>query len=419
MSPLSATSTATAPATAPAGRSHPAAKPRGNPNLHLAPAQPARGRPCPRAPVPGVASRGARARAGCPCQAPAIRGRLRCRRHGGRSTGPRTPESLPRRSRGLASIRAARTLHGRYGAKERALNRYRISLLCRTRVTVAVATRPSCPRNSSPACTTMPPSWSRRASPPAASPLPRIKCAAAPSPPPSPPGAGRSPTPARPRAPPASRPPPPAPPTRTRASVRTPQTATAQAGPPDAAGPSRRHSGRTPCTRARSRRARHLPDRTLCTISARRPRRPGAHARPGPAPRRLCRPGPRRTRNRTDRTPCTRARPDRVQCRRARTLCTISARRPRRRPVAHAPRDPHRRAHAVPARCAHTNPQPEPFAPEGAPGPRQTAAPEPYEPVPAEAAPVLSPGLPNRAARRRWLRQQRRLHRAPPAATRP
>jgi hypothetical protein len=68
-----------------------APKPRGNPTLHLAPR-------C-----------GARTRAGCPCRAPAIHGRARCRMHGGRSTGPRTPE-------GLARLRAARTLHGDHGA---------------------------------------------------------------------------------------------------------------------------------------------------------------------------------------------------------------------------------------------------------------------------------------------------------------
>ncbi len=139
MSPLSATTTI-APATArPAGRfpPPPTRKPRGNPSLRLAPAQPARGRPCPRALVPGVEPRGARPRAGCRCYAPAIRGKLRCRLHGGRSTGPRTPESLPRRGPGLASIRAARTIHGHCGEEARAGNRTRITLLCRTRVTVA------------------------------------------------------------------------------------------------------------------------------------------------------------------------------------------------------------------------------------------------------------------------------------------
>jgi hypothetical protein len=72
---------------------------------------------------------GARTRAGCPCQAPAIRGKLRCRMHGGRSTGPRTPE-------GLARLRAARTIHGRYSAAARAEARHvrmittRVRLLC-------------------------------------------------------------------------------------------------------------------------------------------------------------------------------------------------------------------------------------------------------------------------------------------------
>ena len=117
MSPLSADHATTAAAPPPtrrplASRQPATRKPRGNPTLHLAPR-------C-----------GARTRAGCPCQAPALHGKLRCRLHGGRSTGPRTPE-------GLANIRAARTIHGNYGAKARAKNRYRITLLCRTRVTVA------------------------------------------------------------------------------------------------------------------------------------------------------------------------------------------------------------------------------------------------------------------------------------------
>ncbi len=56
---------------------------------------------------------GARTRGGCPCRAPAIHGKLRCRRHGGRSTGPRTEE-------GTARLRTARTIHGGYGAEMRA-----------------------------------------------------------------------------------------------------------------------------------------------------------------------------------------------------------------------------------------------------------------------------------------------------------
>jgi hypothetical protein len=86
-----------------------AAKRRGNPDLNLAPR-------C-----------GARTRGGCACRAPAVRGRLRCRMHGGRSTGPRTEA-------GMARLRAARTVHGRYGAETRAFNRYTLTMLRRGRV---------------------------------------------------------------------------------------------------------------------------------------------------------------------------------------------------------------------------------------------------------------------------------------------
>jgi hypothetical protein len=70
---------------------------------------------------------GARTRCGCPCQAPAIRGKQRCRMHGGRSTGPRT-------AAGRARIRAARTIHGGYGAQDRAWNRLTLILLRRGQV---------------------------------------------------------------------------------------------------------------------------------------------------------------------------------------------------------------------------------------------------------------------------------------------
>ena len=49
---------------------------------------------------------GAKTRAGGACQNPAIGGRSRCKLHGGRSTGPRTPE-------GKARAAAAHTKHGR------------------------------------------------------------------------------------------------------------------------------------------------------------------------------------------------------------------------------------------------------------------------------------------------------------------
>lgn len=61
---------------------------------------------------------GAQTRAGSACLAPAIRGKGRCRMHGGLSTGPRTLEGLERRRR-------ARWKHGGYavGARERAMAR--------------------------------------------------------------------------------------------------------------------------------------------------------------------------------------------------------------------------------------------------------------------------------------------------------
>ena len=48
---------------------------------------------------------GARNRRHLPCRAPAMRGRKRCRMHGGKSTGPRTAEGLER-------IRQAHLTHG-------------------------------------------------------------------------------------------------------------------------------------------------------------------------------------------------------------------------------------------------------------------------------------------------------------------
>jgi hypothetical protein len=48
----------------------------------------------------------AKTRAGGACQNPTIKGRTRCKLHGGKSTGPRTPE-------GKARAAAAHTKHGR------------------------------------------------------------------------------------------------------------------------------------------------------------------------------------------------------------------------------------------------------------------------------------------------------------------
>lgn len=50
---------------------------------------------------------GARTRGGAPCQAMPVKGKRRCRMHGGLSRGPRTPEGLERSRRGNWK-------HGRY-----------------------------------------------------------------------------------------------------------------------------------------------------------------------------------------------------------------------------------------------------------------------------------------------------------------
>ena len=57
---------------------------------------------------------GAKNRAGKPCRSPAMRGKARCRMHGGASTGARTAE-------GMARIKAAATKHGCYGAEARTM----------------------------------------------------------------------------------------------------------------------------------------------------------------------------------------------------------------------------------------------------------------------------------------------------------
>ncbi len=104
-----------------------AAKSRGNPNRGLAPAQPAR----------GLDPLGARTR--CLCHSPAIHGKFRCRMHGGRGPGPRTPETLSRpRPEGGIRVRDARTIHGNHGAKARAFNRFRLTQLRISRVDISL-----------------------------------------------------------------------------------------------------------------------------------------------------------------------------------------------------------------------------------------------------------------------------------------
>jgi len=84
--------------------------PRGNPNL---------------APRCGAKRRST----GCACRAPAMTNG-RCRFHGGKSTGPRTPE-------GMARMAAAHTTHGRHsasGAPRRAAHRYLRTMIERARL---------------------------------------------------------------------------------------------------------------------------------------------------------------------------------------------------------------------------------------------------------------------------------------------
>src|SRR5271165_6564713 len=58
---------------------------------------------------------GARTRSGGACKSPGMRNG-RCRMHGGKNTGPRTPEGLER-------MRRANTKHGRYTEENRQLMR--------------------------------------------------------------------------------------------------------------------------------------------------------------------------------------------------------------------------------------------------------------------------------------------------------
>jgi len=65
---------------------------------------------------------GAKTRRGTPCMAPAMRDKKRCRLHGGKSTGPRTPE-------GLARSRKANWKHGHYSKEYMALRELARKLL--------------------------------------------------------------------------------------------------------------------------------------------------------------------------------------------------------------------------------------------------------------------------------------------------
>ncbi len=60
----------------------------------------------------------------------------RCRMHGGRSAGPRTPE-------GLARLTAARTKHGAYNAASRAFNAGCRTLLVRSNLLIMLSRDPA------------------------------------------------------------------------------------------------------------------------------------------------------------------------------------------------------------------------------------------------------------------------------------
>ena len=71
---------------------------------------------------------GARTRRGVPCRGPAM-ANGRCRMHGGKSTGPRTPQ-------GLEALRKAHLKHGYYSAESIALRRYLRMLMADSRETL-------------------------------------------------------------------------------------------------------------------------------------------------------------------------------------------------------------------------------------------------------------------------------------------
>ena len=123
--------TAAAPAN-PETSLHPppiATKPRGNPNLGLAPAQPAR----------GLDPRGTHTRRGCPRRSPTIDSKLRCCMHGGRSPVRARPRAYPGGGPGgRIRVRDARVIHGSFGANAHADNRHRLTLMRISRVVIAL-----------------------------------------------------------------------------------------------------------------------------------------------------------------------------------------------------------------------------------------------------------------------------------------
>jgi hypothetical protein len=76
---------------------------------------------------------GARNRRGAPCECPALRGRRRCRLHGGLSTGARTPAGRERSQQAV-------TKHGRYSRARREERRETQELLREWRRLMATLT---------------------------------------------------------------------------------------------------------------------------------------------------------------------------------------------------------------------------------------------------------------------------------------
>ncbi len=64
---------------------------------------------------------GAKTRSGAPCKNPAVTGKRRCRMHGGRSSGAKTPE-------GLAKLRSLHLKHGRATTEAKAEARRRAAV---------------------------------------------------------------------------------------------------------------------------------------------------------------------------------------------------------------------------------------------------------------------------------------------------
>jgi hypothetical protein len=291
--------------------------------------------------------------------------------HGGRSTGPRTPA-------GLARLRAARTIHGDDGAEARARDRFRLTVLRRVRVGVAAqryqdhlppafvarlygyAPELMPPPRPTGGITAEMDRVRRRAVAAALAPWKRAIAAAR--------LAERA--------------------ARAAARLAKPH-APVGARPPRGAGVPGPHApipGAADPAAAARRAKPHAP------VGARPPRGAGVPEPHAPIPGA------------------------------ADPAATGRADRPPEAPAAASPADATQGRRPTPPRPAGQNPLaapvPKPLAPDRAPTPSDAGGPEPHAPIPGPAAPAIPPGLPNRAARRRWLRQQRRLHRAPAAGTR-